>query len=64
MKKVIYTVVVILVLLVLMIMGYRHFGMVEVVPTKAIKVGAAINLTGPASTWAQFHAKGQQDYFR
>jgi len=29
-----------------------------------IKVGAAINLTGPASTWGQFHAKGQQDYFR
>jgi len=31
---------------------------------KAIKVGAAINLTGPASTWGQFHAKGQQDYFK
>ena len=31
---------------------------------KTIKVGAAINLTGPASTWGQFHAKGQQDYFR
>jgi len=29
-----------------------------------IKVGAAINMTGPASTWGQFHAKGQQDYFR
>lgn len=28
-----------------------------------IKIGAAINLTGPASTWGQFHAKGQQDYF-
>lgn len=28
-----------------------------------IKVGAAINLTGPASTWGQYHAKGQQDYF-
>ncbi|MEN6317330.1 MAG: ABC transporter substrate-binding protein [Syntrophaceae bacterium] len=35
----------------------------EVKP-KTIKVGAAINLTGPASTWGQFHAKGQQDYFR
>ncbi len=34
------------------------------VNAKAIKVGAAINLTGPASTWGQFHAKGQQDYFR
>ncbi len=30
----------------------------------SIKVGAAINMTGPASTWGQFHAKGQQDYFR
>ncbi len=31
---------------------------------KTIKVGSAINLTGPASTWGQFHAKGQKDYFR
>jgi branched-chain amino acid transport system substrate-binding protein len=31
---------------------------------KTIKVGAAINLTGPASTFGQYHAKGQQDYFR
>ena len=38
-------------------------GTSEVKP-KTIKVGAAINLTGPASTWGQFHAKGQQDYFR
>ena len=29
-----------------------------------IKVGAAINLTGPASSWGQYHAKGQQDYFK
>ncbi|HPL62811.1 MAG TPA: ABC transporter substrate-binding protein [Syntrophales bacterium] len=28
-----------------------------------IKVGAAINLTGPASSWGQYHAKGHQDYF-
>ncbi|HDR13933.1 MAG TPA: ABC transporter substrate-binding protein [Desulfobacteraceae bacterium] len=36
------------------------------VPGKAaeIRVGAVINLTGPASTWGQFHAKGHQDYFR
>jgi branched-chain amino acid transport system substrate-binding protein len=34
------------------------------VDAKTIKVGAAINLTGPASSWGQFHAKGQQDYFR
>ncbi|HEY5497217.1 MAG TPA: ABC transporter substrate-binding protein, partial [Syntrophales bacterium] len=32
--------------------------------SKTIKVGAAINMTGPASTWGQFHARGQQDYFR
>jgi len=32
--------------------------------TKSVKVGAAINLTGPASTWGQFHEKGQRDYFR
>ncbi|MEQ8160218.1 MAG: ABC transporter substrate-binding protein, partial [Smithellaceae bacterium] len=32
-------------------------------PTKTIKVGAAINMTGPASSWGKFHAKGQQDYF-
>ncbi|MCP4664767.1 MAG: ABC transporter substrate-binding protein [Deltaproteobacteria bacterium] len=31
---------------------------------KDIKVGAVINLTGPASTWGQFHAKGHKDYFR
>ena len=32
--------------------------------SKDIKVGAVINLTGPASTWGQFHAKAQQEYFR
>ncbi len=32
--------------------------------SKTIKVGAAINLTGPASTWGQYHEKGQRDYFR
>lgn len=31
---------------------------------KNIKVGAAINMTGPASTWGQFHAKGMGDYFK
>jgi len=29
-----------------------------------IKVGAVLNLTGPASSWGQFHAKGHSDYFR
>ncbi len=40
-------------------LGCANAGMAE-----PIKVGAAINLTGPASTWGQFHAKGTQDYFR
>ncbi len=31
---------------------------------KPIKVGAAINLTGPASSWGKFHEKGQRDYFQ
>jgi branched-chain amino acid transport system substrate-binding protein len=39
-------------------------GFAPVADAKPIKVGAAINMTGPASTWGQFHAKGQQDYFR
>jgi len=34
------------------------------VSAREIKVGAVINLTGPASTWGQFHAKGHKDYFR
>ncbi len=38
--------------------------MAPALQAKDIKVGAAINLTGPASTWGQYHAKGQQDYFR
>lgn len=29
-----------------------------------INVGAVINLTGPASTWGQYHARGTRDYFR
>lgn len=37
------------------------FGWAE---AKTIKVGAAINMTGPASTWGQFHAKGMADYFK
>ena len=64
MKKLIYTTVIILALLVVVITGYRHFAKVEIAPANTIKVGAAINLTGPASTWGQFHAKGQRDYFR
>lgn len=36
---------------------------VETSAAETIKVGAAINLTGPASTFGQYHAKGTQDYF-
>jgi len=43
---------------------FIYLGMVTSAPAKEIKVGAVINLTGPASTWGQFHAKGQMDYFR
>jgi branched-chain amino acid transport system substrate-binding protein len=32
------------------------------VEAQPIKIGAVINLTGPASTWGQYHAKGHRDY--
>ena len=44
--------------------GLITFGSVTGAVAKDIKVGAIINLTGPASTWGQFHAKGLQDYMR
>ena len=44
--------------------GLITFGAFNSASAKDIKVGAIINLTGPASTWGQFHAKGHQDYFR
>ncbi|MFH1488453.1 MAG: ABC transporter substrate-binding protein [Pseudomonadota bacterium] len=44
--------------------GFITFGPAAGALAKDIKVGAVINLTGPASTWGQFHAKGHQDYFR
>jgi branched-chain amino acid transport system substrate-binding protein len=47
-----------------MIAGFIGTGMVGGASAKDIKVGAVINLTGPASTWGQFHAKGHKDYFR
>ena len=31
---------------------------------QTVKIGAIINLTGPASSWGQYHAKGHQDYVR
>ena len=44
--------------------GFVGLGFVSSALAKDIKVGAVINLTGPASTWGQFHAKGHKDYFR
>ena len=44
--------------------GLITIGSVTGAIAKDIKVGAIINLTGPASSWGQFHAKGQQDYTR
>ncbi len=32
--------------------------------TQPVRFGAVINLTGPASTWGQYHAKGITDYIR
>src|SRR5574341_1106073 len=29
-----------------------------------VRIGAVINLTGPASSWGQYHAKGHQDYIK
>lgn len=46
------------------IAGLIAIGIPTAALAKDIKAGAVINLTGPASTWGQFHAKGQQDYFR
>jgi len=51
-------------LLVVLAVACISAGLTFAAEAKTIKVGAAINLTGPASTWGQFHAKGQQDYFR
>ena len=44
--------------------GFVGLVMATGASAKDIKVGAVINLTGPASTWGQFHAKGHKDYFR
>ena len=46
------------------IAGFIILNTVTVASAKDIRVGSIINLTGPASTWGQFHAKGHKDYFR
>jgi branched-chain amino acid transport system substrate-binding protein len=50
--------------IVVITVGFISLAMVTGVSAKDIKVGAIINLTGPASSWGQYHAKGQQDYTR
>ena len=52
------------ILLMLCILGLTVMAGPAIAQAKTIKVGAAINLTGPASSWGQFHEKGQRDYFR
>lgn len=47
-----------------LIAGFVCFGLGTFAWAKPIKVGAIINLTGPASSWGQYHAKGHKDYFR
>ena len=47
-----------------LIAGFVCFGLITSTWAKPIKAGAIINLTGPASSWGQFHAKGHKDYIR
>ncbi len=51
-------------LVLLIVTAFISFGLAASVEAQNIKVGAVINLTGPASAWGQYHAKGHQDYFR
>jgi branched-chain amino acid transport system substrate-binding protein len=46
------------------ILGLICIGLAEAGGAQPIRVGAVINLTGIASTWGQYHAKGHTDYFR
>ena len=44
--------------------AFVFLGMAASVNAQAVKVDAVINLTGTASAWGQYHAKGLQDYIR
>jgi len=46
------------------ISGWICLGLAVSGETQPIRVGSVINLTGPSSSWGQYHAKGEQDYFR
>jgi branched-chain amino acid transport system substrate-binding protein len=47
-----------------MVVGMMGMGFAVSAGAQPIKIGAVINLTGPASSWGQYHAKGHQDYIR
>jgi branched-chain amino acid transport system substrate-binding protein len=47
-----------------LIAGFVCFSLGTAAWAKPIKAGAIINLTGPSSSWGQFHAKGHKDYIR
>ena len=46
------------------IVGMICFGLAMSGGAQPIRVGSVINLTGPSSSWGQYHAKGEQDYIR
>jgi branched-chain amino acid transport system substrate-binding protein len=46
------------------ILGFICLGLAVTGGAQPIRVGSVINLTGPSSSWGQYHAKGEQDYFR
>jgi len=46
----------------LTVMGIFFIFLLEGAFSQPVKIGAVINLTGPASTWGQYHAKGHRDY--
>jgi branched-chain amino acid transport system substrate-binding protein len=46
------------------ILGVICIGLAVNGVAQPIRVGSIINLTGPSSSWGQYHAKGEQDYFK
>src|SRR4030042_791472 len=52
------------ILVIILGLGIFSMGVITAGWAQPIKAGAVINLTGPALTWGQFHAKGHQDYIR
>jgi branched-chain amino acid transport system substrate-binding protein len=46
------------------IVGMISVGLAGNGSAQPVKIGAVINLTGPASSWGQYHAKGHQDYIK